>query len=263
MLGAASLVLLPLSCCAAPLTSRYPSLVALCLSPLSPPLSIEITLHSARNAPQQGWLLCNKTVHRPLLGAASLVMLPLSCCAKPFTSRCPSLVALRLYPLSSPLSIEITLHSDRNASEQGWLLCYKTVHRPLLGAASLVILPLSCCAAPFTSRHPSLVALRLSPLSSPLSIEITLHSARNASEQGWLLCNKTAHHPLLGAASLVVLPLSFCAAPFTSRHPSLVALRLSLLLSPLSSLVASLLSRCLSRRPSSLPTLPGTRLVVA
>jgi hypothetical protein len=82
--------------------------------------------------------------------------------------------------------VEITPHSARNASKQGWLLRYKTVHcrlthhLALCTAASLVMLPLSCslvaphpyvtpslsccalrCALPLLSRFSNLVALCL------------------------------------------------------------------------------------------------------
>ena len=81
-------------------------------------------------------------------------------------------------------------------------------------------------------------------------VEITPHSARNASKQGWLLRNKTGHRRLTQhlawctAASLDMLPLSCRATPFASHHPSLVALCLSCHALPLLSPFASLVMLC-------------------
>ena len=84
-------------------------------------------------------------------------------------------------------------------------------------------------------------------------VEITPHSARNASEQGWLLryktvhCSLTHHLALCTAASLVMLPLS-CSlvAPHPSCHAILSYRALCQVLSPCLSRSSNLVALCLT-----------------
>ena len=124
--------------------------------------------------------------------------------------------------------VEITPHSARNASDQGWLLRQKT------RSSSLFMLFSSLLWLSLLTSFAVIVVVLIFVI---IMVEITPHSARNASEHGWLLhkkrCTATSPPRLVHrclsrhAASILSRPL------FMSGHSSPIAPRLSCRASPL------------------------------
>ena len=175
-------------------------------------------------------------MHHPLLDNASLVMLLLSCCATPFTSRHPSLVALhlscRLYPYKSPSTLP-----GMHPNKVGCCVIKRCI------APTLVPPLLSCCLslfAPHPSRHviplllcfASLLSCCLSPLSLPLSSLfaslVAPHHSPLCQEQDWLLCNKTVHHRLTTSLCAPTAKNSASPPPHHARCTAVSIVMLSL-----------------------------------
>jgi len=221
---------------AIPLLSRFASLVA-SLHRNHPPLCQKCIQTKVYRCVQNGALPLARCT------SASLVMLSLSCCAAPFTSRHPSLVALclscRLSPFLLPLlSPLITPDSARNkvgccvikrctpASPPRSVHCGLSRHAAsLLLRRTLHVTPsFSCCSLPILSLAVLCLSCLSSPLSSLVASLVAPHHSPLCQEQGWLLRNKTVHRPL---TTLLDAPTAKNGAPPPHPSPRLVHRRLS------------------------------------
>jgi len=128
---------------------------------------VEITPHSARNASDQGWLLCQKTRSSSLFMSLSSLL---------WLSLLTWFAVIFVVLIVVIIMVEITPYSSRSASEHGWLLhkkrCPATspprlVHHCLSRhAASILLRP------PFMSHHSSPISPRLSCRALPLVLEV-------------------------------------------------------------------------------------------